>query len=228
MAEALLALGGNVGDVRATLDRAIAALCERGDIRLTARSSDYETPPWGVADQPPFINLCIAVETALAPLALLARTQEVERAFGRDRAHERRWGPRSLDIDLLAYDDLALDTPDLTLPHPRLFERAFVLVPLAEIVPDRVIAGRRVARRAGARRRGRHRETAAAADPPRRLARRLHACKPGMHAVTMADASTRPPAGSRISRGHRAAMAQAGRRRAQGRAVREAAGLPDL
>ncbi len=144
MAEALLALGGNLGDARTTLDRAIAALCERGDIRLTARSSDYKTPPWGVENQPPFINLCIAVETTLAPVALLARTQEVERAFGRDRAHERRWGPRSLDIDILSYDDLALDTPDLTLPHPRMFERAFVLVPLAEIVPDRVITGRRI------------------------------------------------------------------------------------
>jgi 2-amino-4-hydroxy-6-hydroxymethyldihydropteridine diphosphokinase len=144
MAEALLALGGNLGDARATLDRAIAALCERGDIRLIARSADYRTSPWGVADQPPFINLCIAVETTLAPLALLGRTQEIERVFGRDRAHERRWGPRSLDIDILSYDDLALDTPDLTLPHPRMFERAFVLVPLAEIVPDRVIAGRRI------------------------------------------------------------------------------------
>ena len=144
MAEALLALGGNVGDVRATLDRAVAMLCERGDIRLIARSSDYRTPPWGVEDQPPFVNLCIAVETTLSPHALLARAQEVERAFGRDRAHERRWGPRPLDIDILAYDDLALDTPDLTLPHPRLFERAFVLVPLAEIAPDRVIAGTRV------------------------------------------------------------------------------------
>ena len=77
-------------------------------------------------------------------MALLARAQAVERAFGRDRANERRWGPRPLDIDLLAYDDVAIDDAELTLPHPRLFERAFVLVPLAEIAPDRVIAGRRV------------------------------------------------------------------------------------
>jgi 2-amino-4-hydroxy-6-hydroxymethyldihydropteridine diphosphokinase len=70
--------------------------------------------------------------------------QEVERAFGRDRAQERRWGPRTLDIDLIAYDDIALDEPGLTLPHPRMFERAFVLVPLADIAPDRVIAGKRV------------------------------------------------------------------------------------
>jgi len=144
MAEALLALGGNVGDVRETLARAIAMLCERSDIRLLARSSDYATPPWGVADQPPFVNLCVAVETALTPQTLLERAQAVERACGRDRAGERRWGPRSLDIDILAYDDLALSTPDLVLPHPRLFERAFVLVPLAEIAPERTIAGVRV------------------------------------------------------------------------------------
>ena len=144
MAEALLALGGNVGNVRDTLTRAIAMLCDGNDIRLTARSSDYVTPPWGVEDQPPFVNACVAVATTLTPHALLQRAQEVERAFGRDRANERRWGPRTLDIDVLAYDDVALDTPDLTLPHPRLFERAFVLVPLVEIVPECVIAGVRV------------------------------------------------------------------------------------
>jgi 2-amino-4-hydroxy-6-hydroxymethyldihydropteridine diphosphokinase len=144
VAEALLALGGNVGDVRDTLDRAIAALCDGKDVRLCARSSDYRTPPWGVEDQPPFINLAIAVETGLAAHALLARAQAVEREFGRARAHEQRWGPRPIDIDLIAYDDLALDSPDLTLPHPRLFERAFVLVPLAEIAPERQIGGIRV------------------------------------------------------------------------------------
>jgi 2-amino-4-hydroxy-6-hydroxymethyldihydropteridine diphosphokinase len=145
MAEALVAFGGNVGDARATLDRAVAAFCDDDAVRLVARSSDYRTEPWGVADQPPFVNLCIAVETSLAPRALLERAQAVERRFGRDRARERRWGPRPLDIDLIAYDDLTLASPDLTLPHPRLFERAFVLVPLAEIVPERVIAGRRLA-----------------------------------------------------------------------------------
>jgi 2-amino-4-hydroxy-6-hydroxymethyldihydropteridine diphosphokinase len=144
MAEALVALGGNLGDVRATLDRAIAMLCEGAEVRLTARSSDYATPPWGVEDQPRFVNLCIAVDTSLTPQALLARAQAVERALGRSRETERRWGPRTIDIDILAYDDLTLDKGDLTLPHPRMFERAFVLVPLAEIAPDRVIAGRQV------------------------------------------------------------------------------------
>jgi 2-amino-4-hydroxy-6-hydroxymethyldihydropteridine diphosphokinase len=144
MAEALLGLGGNVGDVRATLDKAVTLLADNKDIILRARSSDYATPPWGVTDQPPFVNLAIQVETTLSPRALLHRALEVERAFGRDRARETRWGPRTIDIDLIAYGDLVLNEPDLTLPHPRLFERAFVLVPLAEIVPDRVIGGRRV------------------------------------------------------------------------------------
>jgi 2-amino-4-hydroxy-6-hydroxymethyldihydropteridine diphosphokinase len=145
MAEALIALGGNVGDARATLDQAVAAFCDGEAVRLLARSSDYRTPPWGVEDQPPFVNACIAVATSLGPRELLAHGLAVERGFGRDRARERRWGPRPLDLDLLAYDDVTLDGPDLVLPHPRLFERAFVLVPLAEIAPDRRIAGVRVA-----------------------------------------------------------------------------------
>jgi 2-amino-4-hydroxy-6-hydroxymethyldihydropteridine diphosphokinase len=144
MPEALVAFGGNLGDVRDTLDRAVAAFVDGKDVRLLARSSDYRTPPWGIEGQPPFVNLAIAVDTGLAPHALLARAQAVERALGRERAKELRWGPRAVDIDLIAYDDLALDTPDLTLPHPRLFERAFVLVPLAEIAPERVIGGSKV------------------------------------------------------------------------------------
>jgi 2-amino-4-hydroxy-6-hydroxymethyldihydropteridine diphosphokinase len=144
MAQALLAFGGNVGDVRETFERALAMLCDGTEVRLKARSSDYATPPWGVEDQPPFVNRCLAVETALSPQALLGRVQTVEHSLGRRRAQERRWGPRPIDIDILAYDDVTVAGADLTLPHPRLFERAFVLVPLAEIAPDRVIAGRRV------------------------------------------------------------------------------------
>jgi 2-amino-4-hydroxy-6-hydroxymethyldihydropteridine diphosphokinase len=143
-AEALLAFGGNVGDVRVTFGRAIELLCDGTAVRLVARSSDYRTPPWGVTDQPPFINAVIAVATTLSPHRLLARAFEVERALGRHRSLERRWGPRTMDIDLLAYDDLVLSDDELTLPHPHLFERAFVLLPLAEIGPDRVIDGRRV------------------------------------------------------------------------------------
>jgi 2-amino-4-hydroxy-6-hydroxymethyldihydropteridine diphosphokinase len=143
-AQAYLALGGNVGDSRAILDRAIALLCDGTEVKLTARSSDYRTPPWGFKYQPAFINLCIAVETTLGPHDLLARAQAIELRLGRDRAHEKRNGPRTADIDILAYDDLTLDTPNLTLPHPRLFERPFVLVPLNEIAPDRVIGGRKI------------------------------------------------------------------------------------
>ena len=141
-ARAYLALGGNVGDSRATLDRAVAMLAATPGVTLVARSSDYRTPPWGVTDQAPFINLCVAIDTTLAPLDLLTRVQEIERALGRDRANERRWGPRTVDIDIIAYGDLSLDEPGLALPHPRLFERAFVLMPLAEIAGDRRIAGR--------------------------------------------------------------------------------------
>jgi 2-amino-4-hydroxy-6-hydroxymethyldihydropteridine diphosphokinase len=142
MTEALLALGGNVGDSRAILDRAVSLLCDGSEVRLTARSSDYSTPPWGVENQAPFVNLCIAVETTLGPHELLARAHQVELTLGRDRAHEKRWGPRTADIDIIAYDDLTLDEAGLILPHPRLFERAFVLLPLAEIAGERIIAGR--------------------------------------------------------------------------------------
>jgi 2-amino-4-hydroxy-6-hydroxymethyldihydropteridine diphosphokinase len=141
MTEAWLALGGNIGDSRAILERAIALLCDGTEVKLIARSSDYRTPPWGFRYQPPFINLCIAVETALAPRDLLARAQDVERQLGRDRAHEKKNGPRTADIDIIAYDDLVQDEPNLTLPHPRFFERAFVLVPLAEIAAGRRING---------------------------------------------------------------------------------------
>ena len=145
MADALIALGGNVGDVRSTFQKAIANICGMAQAALKARSSDYATPPWGDEEQPPFINACIEIETALDPHALLFTLHKIESRFGRDRASERRWGPRPLDLDLIAYDDVSMQTPELKLPHPRAFERAFVLVPLAEIAPDRVIAGRQVA-----------------------------------------------------------------------------------
>jgi 2-amino-4-hydroxy-6-hydroxymethyldihydropteridine diphosphokinase len=145
MAEALLGLGGNLGDVRTTLARAVTALCDGREVKLVARSSDYRTPPWGVADQPSFINLAIVVETALTPRALLDRALAVEAMLGRDRTKERRWGPRILDIDIIAFGNLEIEGPGLTLPHPHLFERAFVLAPLAEIAPDRKIKGITVA-----------------------------------------------------------------------------------
>src|ERR1700759_61171 len=144
MADVLIALGGNVGDVRATFRKAIANICGMTQAALLARASDYITPPWGDQDQPPFINACIETETSLDPHALLFSLHKVEKKFGRDRDNETRWGPRPLDLDLIAYDDIAIDQPELTPPHPRLFERAFVLVPLTEIAPDRMIGGRSV------------------------------------------------------------------------------------
>jgi len=142
MASILIALGGNVGDVRATFRKAIANICGMTQAALLARSGDYATPPWGDEQQARFINACIEVETELDPHALLFTLHRIEHKFGRDRIKERHWGPRTLDLDLLAYDDVVIDKPELMLPHPRMFERAFVLVPLAEIAPDRVIAGR--------------------------------------------------------------------------------------
>src|ERR1700682_859095 len=142
MADVLIALGGNVGDVRATFQKAISNICGMTQAALLARSSDYATPPWGDEAQADFINACIEIDTSLDPHALLFTLHKVEKKFGRDRASERHWGPRTLDLDLIAYDDVSIQKPELTLPHPRLFERAFVLVPLLEIAPERVIAGR--------------------------------------------------------------------------------------
>lgn len=144
MGNALIALGGNVGDVRSTFQKAISNICGMMQASLLARSSDYATPPWGELNQDRFINACIEIETSLDPHALLFTLHKIEKRFGRDRSKEQHWGPRTLDLDLLAYDDATINKPDLTLPHPRLFERAFVLVPLAEIAPDRRIAGQSV------------------------------------------------------------------------------------
>ncbi|MBI3698896.1 MAG: 2-amino-4-hydroxy-6-hydroxymethyldihydropteridine diphosphokinase [Afipia sp.] len=141
MADVFIALGGNVGDVRANFEKAIANICGMTQATLVARSSDYATPPWGDEEQVRFINACIEIETSLDPHALLFALHKIEKKFGRDRANEKRWGPRTLDLDIIAYNDVKLDKPELTLPHPRLFERPFVLVPLSEIAPDRVIAG---------------------------------------------------------------------------------------
>jgi 2-amino-4-hydroxy-6-hydroxymethyldihydropteridine diphosphokinase len=144
MPEAFIALGGNIGNSRAILDRAVAMLCAGKNVKLLARSSDYQTPPWGMKYQPAFVNLCIAVETSLTPYQLLEHTQTTELKLGRDRLAEKRWGPRTADIDILAYDDVKMSDRNLTLPHPLMFERGFVLVPLAEIAGDKVIAGKRV------------------------------------------------------------------------------------
>lgn len=141
MAKALIGLGGNVGDVRDNLDLAVTLFCDGSDVRLLAKSAHYRTPAWGITDQPPFVNLCVMIATQLAPRPLLDRALAVERQLGRDRTNERRWGPRPVDIDLLVYDRVVVDEPGLTLPHPRLLARAFVMVPLGEIASDWVVDG---------------------------------------------------------------------------------------
>jgi 2-amino-4-hydroxy-6-hydroxymethyldihydropteridine diphosphokinase len=136
-----LGLGANLGDAAASLRRALALLREAG-LKVEAVSSLYATAPWGVTDQPDFVNACALARTDLAPLALLDLFKATEQAMG--RRETRRWGPRVIDIDLLFYGDLVWRDERLTLPHPGLLERAFVLLPLAEIAPDLTIAGARL------------------------------------------------------------------------------------
>lgn len=145
MTTAAIGLGSNLGDRAGMICAALTRLRESGDMRVTAVSSLYETEPWGDPDQDRYINACALLETALAPQDLLQRLIAVETSLGRVRDPARRYGPRSIDLDILFYGDLLLDLPGLTLPHPRLFERAFVLLPLSEIAAEHVIAGRRIA-----------------------------------------------------------------------------------
>ncbi|ACL60808.1 2-amino-4-hydroxy-6-hydroxymethyldihydropteridine diphosphokinase [Methylobacterium nodulans] len=142
MADAYLGLGSNLGDKAAMLTRAIAALDATPGLRVTARSRFYRTPPWGDTDQDWFLNAAVAVETALSPHALLEACLAIEARLGRVR--ERRWGPRVIDIDVLHYAGAVVEDERLVLPHRFVRERAFVLVPLAEIAPDLVIGGETV------------------------------------------------------------------------------------
>ncbi len=127
-----LCLGSNLGNRAANLHTAIAAMA--AEIPLVQQSSIYETEPWGYTDQPAFLNQAIRGTTHLEPMDLLAFLKKIERTHGRSETF--RFGPRIIDLDILLYDDLVMDSPVLTIPHPRLTERAFVLIPLAEIAPD--------------------------------------------------------------------------------------------
>lgn len=129
-----LALGSNLGDRLANLKRAVAALTPQMEVK--AKSHVYETPPWGFEDQPRFLNQVIKVNTYLTPESLLKHLKRLEVALGRKATFPN--GPRLIDIDILFYDDLVLDTPSLVIPHPRLHERGFVLLPLMDIAPDLV------------------------------------------------------------------------------------------
>lgn len=137
---AFVALGSNLEVPREQVLRALDALAAIPKTRCTGRSSLYRSQPLGPVDQPPFVNAVARLETGLAPRALLDALLAIERAHGRIR-DGARWGPRTLDLDLLLYEDLVLAEPGLTLPHPGLTTRAFVLYPLAELAPDLVVPG---------------------------------------------------------------------------------------
>jgi 2-amino-4-hydroxy-6-hydroxymethyldihydropteridine diphosphokinase len=139
---AWLGLGGNIGDPVAAMAEALSRLDAHPDCSVAAVSRLYRTPPWGKTDQDWFFNAAAAVETVLPPHTLLDLCLEIERAMKRVRTE--RWGPRTLDIDILAYDALAISDDRLTLPHPRMRDRAFVLMPLTDIAPDLMIEGRTV------------------------------------------------------------------------------------
>lgn len=143
VSRAAIGLGGNMGDVAGAFVTALATLDARADCRIVARSSVWRTPPWGKTDQPDFLNMCALLDTTLTPHTLLDVCLSLETDAGRVRFE--RWGPRVLDIDLLAYGDLSVSDERLIVPHPRMFERAFVLAPLAEIAPALLVGGQAVA-----------------------------------------------------------------------------------
>lgn len=127
-----LAIGTNLGDRLANLRAALHSLPP--DVELVAVSRVFETPPWGFADQPAFLNMAVHARTGLSPEALLSKLKQAEVQIGREPGF--RWGPRLIDLDILFYDDLVFDSPPLVIPHKRLHERAFVLVPLADVAAD--------------------------------------------------------------------------------------------
>ena len=140
---ATLGLGGNIGDVVDAMRKALDRLHGQPGLQITKISSLYKTPPWGIKNQNWFVNSCVEISTSLSPLQLLAECLETEKHLKRVRT--LRWGPRTIDIDVLTIDDYESDDPKLTVPHPRMLQRAFVLIPLAEITPDLMIKGENVA-----------------------------------------------------------------------------------
>ncbi|MBP2650196.1 MAG: 2-amino-4-hydroxy-6-hydroxymethyldihydropteridine pyrophosphokinase [Firmicutes bacterium] len=136
-----LGLGSNLGDREENINAAITALNTHPAIVVKIVSSIYETAPIGYTDQPYFLNAVIIIETLLSPFALLAECLDIEQALGRIR--DQRWGPRTIDIDIVAFDDYECKTQVLTLPHPRLAERGFVLVPLVEIASEQKVCNRK-------------------------------------------------------------------------------------
>ena len=139
---AYVGVGANLGDRERTIRRAIEMLAAQPGIELAGVSPLRETEPWGPVEQPRYLNGAVALDTELGPRDLLAVLLEVEQDLGRDRSAEVRFGPRTLDLDLLVHGDLVRDEPGLTLPHPRLHERRFALEPLADLDPELVVPGR--------------------------------------------------------------------------------------
>ena len=137
---AYLCLGSNLGDRAGTMAKAVGLIARTG-LKIVARSSLYETPPWGPVPQGPYLNMVVAVETELSARELLNMLLGVEHAFGRDRTREVRFGPRTIDIDILLFGEEAIAEPDLEIPHPRMMQRAFALIPLAELAPELVVQG---------------------------------------------------------------------------------------
>ena len=140
MENVYIGLGSNLADPHAQVERALRALAELPQIVLARRSQLYRSAPWGRADQPEFVNAAAQLQTGLSPRALLDALLAIERKAGRER-DGMRWGPRVLDLDILVYGDSVIDAPGLRVPHPHLHERAFVLVPLAEIAPELSVPG---------------------------------------------------------------------------------------
>jgi len=140
MEQVYVGLGSNLADPRAQVERASRALAALPQTRLVQRSRLYRSAPWGRADQPEFVNAVVALQTELTPREMLEALLKIERAAGRAR-DATRWGPRVLDLDILMFGDRLIDEPGLHVPHPHLHERAFVLLPLAEIAPDLIVPG---------------------------------------------------------------------------------------
>lgn len=141
MIRVAVGLGANLGDAARTVGAAVSALSRLPDTCLLRTSRLYRTPAWGVTDQPDFINAVAVLDTVLPARALLDALLAIEREFGRLRLDGERWGPRTLDLDLLLYGDAVIDEPGLRVPHPHLHERAFALLPLLDAWPDAVILG---------------------------------------------------------------------------------------
>ena len=133
MAKAAIGIGSNIGDRLANIRRSAKMIAEHAE-QFLAASDVYETPPWGVETQPRFLNACCTIDTTLSPLELLRVLKEIERALGRKK--RKRWGPREIDLDILLFEGGEMHTKDLSIPHLHMPERAFVLMPLAQIAPN--------------------------------------------------------------------------------------------